>query len=401
MLGAVAGADAQAPVRTAEQSVASIAAEIRKADYRGDQAEMARLYTKLDPWVDVAPIASRVRYWRGFAQWRRAINGFNDAVDPMEIDADLNLAIDEFERALAADPGFTEARIALTSSLGYLAYINPNKPERLQELSKRLMPVARQSAAEAPDNPRLLWVRGPQYWSTPPERGGGQNKAIDSYLRGLEVLKSSEGAAVDPLEPSWGKPELLMSLAWSRLNQTKPDPEAAQRYAQQALELVPYWHYVRDILMPQIKAAQAARAIEESPEQRKTVARRVFEEIFNQGKFEVATEIYAQDFVNHGLMRDAGLKEDQEAARGWRTAVPDLRMKVDMILADGEFVVILWMAEGTNTGSGNGLPATGKKLRSRGVTIFRIAGGKIREEWSEFDEAHIMQQLGLLVPASK
>jgi hypothetical protein len=47
-----------------------------------------------------------------------------------------------------------------------------------------------------------------------------------------------------------------MSLAWAHLNQTAPDPRAAEAYAAEALALVPYWHYVRDILMPQIQAAR-------------------------------------------------------------------------------------------------------------------------------------------------
>lgn len=134
----------------------------------------------------------------------------------------------------------------------------------------------------------------------------------------------------------------------------------------------------------------------ESPERRKAVARRVFEEIFNQGKFEVAAEIYAKDFVNHGVTRDIGLKEDQDAARGWRSAFPDLKMKVDRMLVDGEYVTVIWSGEGTNTGEGNGLPATGRKLKGRGITIWRISGGKIREEWSEFDQLQILQQLGLM-----
>jgi hypothetical protein len=50
---------------------------------------------------------------------------------------------------------------------------------------------------------------------------------------------------------------LLMSLAWSNLNRTTPDPNAAGQYAEAALRLVPEWHYVRDVLMPQIRAAQA------------------------------------------------------------------------------------------------------------------------------------------------
>jgi hypothetical protein len=93
-------------------------------------------------------------------------------------------------------------------------------------------------------------------WNTPPERGGGQAKAIEQYEKGLEAIQKHKGVASDPLEPSWGEPELSMSLAWSNLNRTTPDLNAAEQYAHSALELVPYWHYVRDILMPQIQEAK-------------------------------------------------------------------------------------------------------------------------------------------------
>ena len=136
-------------------------------------------------------------------------------------------------------------------------------------------------------------------------------------------------------------------------------------------------------------------------EKNKAVARRVFDEIFNQGKFEAADEIYAKDFVNHGRTRDIGLKEDQDAARGWKSAAPDLKMTVELMVAEGDLVTVLWRAEGTNTGTGNGIPATGRVIKGRGITIWRIQDGKIREEWSEFDMLSIMQQLGLLPPAQK
>jgi hypothetical protein len=99
-------------------------------------------------------------------------------------------------------------------------------------------------------------VHGPILWNSPPERGGGQDKAIQNYQRGLAVcskIKTSDNL----LEPSWGKPELMMSLAYCYLNADSVDVSAAERYARNALELVPYWHYVRDILLPQIVAAKA------------------------------------------------------------------------------------------------------------------------------------------------
>lgn len=135
-------------------------------------------------------------------------------------------------------------------------------------------------------------------------------------------------------------------------------------------------------------------------EKNKAVARRVFEEIFNQNKFEVANEIYAPDFVNHGLQRSVGLKEDQDAARGWKDAFPDGKMGIVLMLAEDDLVTVVWTGTGTNTGQGNGLPATGKKVELRGITVWRIVDGKIREEWSAFDKLRMMQQLGL-IPESK
>jgi len=126
------------------------------------------------------------------------------------------------------------------------------------------------------------------------------------------------------------------------------------------------------------------------------VARRVFEEILSQGRFQVADEIYAKDFVNHGARRDINLKEDQDAARGWKLAFPDLKMTVLKEIAEGDLVTVLWTGTGTNTGQGNGLPATGKKMQARGITILRIVNGKISEEWSAYDQLRIMKDLGLL-----
>ena len=133
----------------------------------------------------------------------------------------------------------------------------------------------------------------------------------------------------------------------------------------------------------------------------KAVARRVFDEILSQGKFEVADQIYAKNFVNHGLTRDINLKEDQDAARGWRLAFPDMKMSVMQEIAERDLVTVLWTATGTNTGEGNGLPATGKSGRIRGITIWRIVNGKITEEWSAFDQLSMMKQLGLVPEPGK
>jgi hypothetical protein len=240
---------------TAKQ-VAPIVAQIQHADYAGERAAMQKGYDDLKPFMEDNELASRIRYWRGFAQWRRAINGFNDSVAPNELEQDLKTALGEFKIAMEDDPAFVDAKVGTISCLGYLAFMNRKDQARAKELVGQIMPLVKEATDMAPDNPRLIWVRGPILWNIPPERGGGQDKAIENYQRGLEVCSQIK-ASDDPLEPSWGKQELMMSLAYSYLNTSPSDTNAAERYARDALEIVPYWHYVRDILLAQILTAKA------------------------------------------------------------------------------------------------------------------------------------------------
>ena len=131
-------------------------------------------------------------------------------------------------------------------------------------------------------------------------------------------------------------------------------------------------------------------------EQNKALAKRAFEELLSKGKFELAEQLYAKDFVNHGIHRDISLAEDQAALKGWHEAFPDVVIVPEKLIAEGDLVTVYWIARGTNTGAGNGLPATGKKVEQSGITIWRIVHGKIKEEWSAFDQLSMMQQLGLL-----
>jgi len=71
-----------------------------------------------------------------------------------------------------------------------------------------------------------------------------------------------------------------------------------------------------------------------------------------------------------------------------------------LMVAENDLVTVVWTGTGTNTGQGNGLPATGKKVELRGITVWSIVDGKIHEEWSAFDQLRMMQQLGL-IPESK
>jgi len=250
-----------ATVESARDTVAKIVTQIQRADYEGDRSALNKLYEDLVPFVDNTEFASRVRYWRGFAKWRRAINGFNETPPPKDRAEDLTEAESEFDAAVQRDPGFVDAKAAAASCIMSRLFLegtfsNVKDVEQLRKIMAPASQLLKEAQAAAPENPRLLWVVGPNEWNTPPA-SSGQAKAMDTYQRGLKAARAQKSDTGDPLEPSWGEPELLMSLAWSSLNRTAPDLNAAEQYARSALELVPYWHYVRDILMPQIQDAKA------------------------------------------------------------------------------------------------------------------------------------------------
>jgi hypothetical protein len=241
----------------AREAAIKVVTEIQRADFDGDRAALKRLPEELAPYLDDERLSAQVRYWRGFALWRRAINGFNDAVDPKELQEDLQLAVEEFKQAQAKDAGFVDAKIGELSCTGLLAFsVGQKDTQRMRELIARTIQLRKEAETAAPDNPRFLWVSGPMLWNIPVERGGGQPKAIEAYEKGLEVIRKNKAKVGDPLEPRWGEPELLMSMAWSELNCKEPDLDAAEKYAHAALQSVPYWHYVRDILMVQIREAK-------------------------------------------------------------------------------------------------------------------------------------------------
>jgi hypothetical protein len=249
------------PISTEREAVSALVLQIQKADYEDDRPALQRLYGELAPFAETKGLASRVLYWRGFALWRKAINGFNDSVEKNELQQDLRQAAEEFEKSASADPSFVDAKIALGSCYGYLAYsTNKKDAAELQALLAKSQQAITEAKAAAPDNPRLLWVLGPIYWNIPVDRGGGQAKAMDTYEKGLEIIRSHKATTSDSLDPVWGEPELLMSLAWSNLNRATPDLKAAEQNAQAALALVPNWHYVRDILAKQIRDAKAKQS---------------------------------------------------------------------------------------------------------------------------------------------
>jgi hypothetical protein len=66
------------------------------------------------------------------------------------------------------------------------------------------------------------------------------------------------------------------------------------------------------------------------------------------------------------------------------------------MLAEGDRVVTRWTARGTHRGELMGIPPTGKPVTMTGITINRLEGGKVVEDWTVFDQLGLLQQLGAI-----
>lgn len=222
------------PQDAASRAPASLVAQLLRADYEGDRAALERLRGEIVVPSGDPGRAARLHYWRGFALWRSAINGVNDAVDPTQLDRLVNEAMRDFETSLAADPRFVDATVGTLSCMQIAGFLNRADPARLKALFSRYQPLLDDSVTAAPDNPRLLWVLGMSQAYAPPTLSPAQieqrrKTAIATYERGLQLARGQRRTAHDPLDPAWGEPELLMSLAHAYLHQPSPDVTNAER----------------------------------------------------------------------------------------------------------------------------------------------------------------------------
>jgi steroid delta-isomerase-like uncharacterized protein len=133
-------------------------------------------------------------------------------------------------------------------------------------------------------------------------------------------------------------------------------------------------------------------------EQNKEVSRK-FTELFSTGDEKLAEEILSSDVIFHGTAGDGelhGVDQLKAFVAAYRRAFPDARSTVEDQVAEQDKVVTRWRAQGTHRGALGPIPATDREFEMSGVTIERIANGKIVEVWVARDELGLLGQLGVL-----
>ena len=136
--------------------------------------------------------------------------------------------------------------------------------------------------------------------------------------------------------------------------------------------------------------------------QNKAVSKRYLE-AWNARDLDAFDQIVASDAEDHDPQNPfPELRGPEGARRGaeiYQSAFSDGRFDVEQQFAEGDFVITRWTARGTNDGGLMGMPPTGKSVACAGITIDRIAGGKIAESWTCWDTLGMMQQLGVVPEA--
>lgn len=145
-----------------------------------------------------------------------------------------------------------------------------------------------------------------------------------------------------------------------------------------------------------------------SPEEKKALVRRYLDEAWNQGNEGIVDEILTTDFVLHAVHAETadsggngrGPESIRRSIALYRQAFPDLQIRPEMMLSDGDTVAVLWKARGTHRGEFRGIAPTNTRVSYTGVNIYRIADDKIAEEWYLGDTLGLWRQLGA-VPDSR
>jgi steroid delta-isomerase-like uncharacterized protein len=133
-----------------------------------------------------------------------------------------------------------------------------------------------------------------------------------------------------------------------------------------------------------------------SVEENKALARRFFEEVWNQADESAIDRYIAENAGGNDPDFGTGREAFRAQWKKWHAAFPDLHFEVEDVIAEGDKVVTRWVLTGTHKGEFQGIPATGQSIRVTGMSLDRLADGKIAEGFDGWDNLGLRQQLGVL-----
>jgi len=136
-------------------------------------------------------------------------------------------------------------------------------------------------------------------------------------------------------------------------------------------------------------------------EENKQLVRRWFAEVWNNGRADAIEEMFDENGIAHGLSDDpsqpiTGPQEFRPFHTLFRDAFPNMEIVVEDMIAEGDKVAARCSVRAKHEGDFLGKEATQSPVEFTGMTIVRIANGKIVEAWNNFDFMTLHKQVGLI-----
>ncbi len=119
-------------------------------------------------------------------------------------------------------------------------------------------------------------------------------------------------------------------------------------------------------------------------------------EAFNTGDTAKLLAVAAPDIIIHYAEMPEPLQGRETWQQGYelmKRAFPDLKIRVDDLVAADDKVALRLTLSGTHQGEFQGIPATGRTISYVSHEFYRVADGQVAEEWICSDMASLLSQL--------
>lgn len=132
-------------------------------------------------------------------------------------------------------------------------------------------------------------------------------------------------------------------------------------------------------------------------QQHEAIVRRLFDEVWNQGKLDAIPALVTSDYVNQDPTEPSrGPEGLRKTVAKYRQAFPDTRLEIDEIIATDQRIVARFRFSGTHRGLLDAIQPTGRQCSGTGIAVYGFRGNQINEAFVNWDALGLMQQLGVV-----
>ena len=124
---------------------------------------------------------------------------------------------------------------------------------------------------------------------------------------------------------------------------------------------------------------------------------RDFLDATNRKDWSKVKDLISEDFIRHSSSEPKEIKSSEGLInfhKGELEAFPDINETLIFAIEENDMVAARINFSGTQLGPLGKFPPSGKRLNADYNCFFRIAGGKIKESWVEYDNLNGLIQLG-------